>query len=282
VQITGVDGNGDPIFAEDGTQTLIQACHNGTDTVDLTGGATTWYLLFDVGSPGPQELYKLVANGPSVAARPANTTPPTCTIAPVTPLSVQPASLSVPPRGQTTLTASGGSGNGYTWALVTNASGGTINASTGAYTAGATGSVTDVVKVTDSLSNTTTRNVSVTAGVSISPASASASPGGGVAFSASGGSGSGFSWAMATSASGGSINASTGAYTAGSTGNVTDVVRATDSLGNVASANVTVGPASSGSGGGGCSAAGGAPALALALLALLRSGRRRRSPRVRG
>jgi uncharacterized protein (TIGR03382 family) len=285
VQITGVDGNGNPIFAEDGTQTLVQACANGTDTVPLNGGATTWYLLFDVGSPGPQELYKLVANGPSVAARPANTAPPTCTISAVTPLSIQPASLSVPPRGQTTLTASGGSGGGYTWALVTNASGGTINASTGAYTAGATGSVTDVVKVTDSLSNTTTRNVSVTAGVSISPASASASPGGGVAFSASGGSGSGFSWAMATNASGGSINASTGAYAAGSTGNVTDVVRATDSLGNVASANVTVGPATGGGGGGGgggCSAAGGAPALALALLALLRSGRRRRSPQVRG
>jgi uncharacterized protein (TIGR03382 family) len=67
---------------------------------------------------------------------------------------------------------------------------------------------------------------------------------------------------------------------------VTDVVRATDSLGNVASANVTVGPATGGGGGGGggggCSAAGGAPALALALLALLRSGRRRQSPRVRG
>ena len=285
---------GTPTFAEDGTETLTKACSAGADTVTLQGGATTWYLLFDLGSPNAGDLFLVTANGANITVRPANTAPPTCTIAAVNPLAIQPASLSVPPKGQTTLTASGGSGTGFTWALVTNASGGSINATTGAYTAGATGSVTDVVKVTDSLSNTTTRNVSVTAGVSITPASPSTSPGGGVAFSASGGSNSGFTWAMATNASGGSINASSGAYTAGATGSVTDVVRATDSLGNVATANVTVGPASGGGGGGGagggggggtggggggggggCSAAGEAPLLALGLLALLRFRRRR-------
>lgn len=49
-----------------------------------------------------------------------------------------------------------------TYSIHTNNSGGTINASTGLYTAGSTPSVTDVVRVTDSLSNTTDVNVTVT------------------------------------------------------------------------------------------------------------------------
>ena len=148
---------------------------------------------------------------------------------------------SIAPRGTATFTASGGSGTGYTWSLSTNASGGSINASTGLYTAGATPSVTDVVRVQDSLGNAATQNVAVGAGVAISPATASVAPRGSLTFTASGGSGTGYTWSLSTNASGGSINASTGLYTAGATPSVTDVVRVQDSLGNAATRNVTVG-----------------------------------------
>lgn len=288
VQITEIDGTGTATVVSDGSLSLTKACSAGPQTVTLTGGGT-WFLLVDLGPSGQRELFRIDAGQTNVAARTAPTAPPTCSLAAPVPLSIQPAAPSVPPRGQTTFTASGGAGAGFTWSLATNASGGTINPSSGAYTAGSVGNVTDVVKVTDSLGASTTQNVSVTAGVSISPASASAAPGGSVSFAASGGSGAGFAWSMASNPSGATINSSSGAYTAGSTGSVTDVVRATDSLGNVATASVSVSPASQGAGGGGgttggggggCSATGtaDAPALALALAALLRS-RTRRRPR---
>jgi hypothetical protein len=146
--------------------------------------------------------------------------------------------------GTQTFTASGGSGTGYTWTLSTNGSGGSI-ASTGAttalYTAGATPGA-DVVRVVDSLGNPATASVTVPAAVSIAPATATIVVGGTRTFTASGGSGTGYVWTLSTNASGGSI-ASTGAttalYTAGATPGA-DVVRVVDSLGNPATASVTV------------------------------------------
>ena len=148
---------------------------------------------------------------------------------------------STPPRGALTFMASGGSGAGFVFALATNASGATINTATGAYTAGATGSVTDSVKVTDSLGNVATANVSVGVGVSLSPASPAAPPRGTVNLVASGGSGTGFAFSLTTNASGATINVSTGLYTAGATGGSVDVARVVDSLGNSASVSISVG-----------------------------------------
>lgn len=155
-------------------------------------------------------------------------------------ISVNPAAPNTPPRGSVAFVVTGGSGMGYQWSFVTNASGGTIAAGTGAYKAGATGNVTDVVKVTDSLGNT--KNVSVTVGApaSISPTSASVAPLGTASFAAAGGSGAGFTFTVSTNASAGSVNATTGAYKAGPTGSVTDVVTVTDSLGNSATASIAV------------------------------------------
>lgn len=155
-------------------------------------------------------------------------------------VSINPAAPTTPPRGAIAFLVTGGSGAGYTWAFVTNASGGAINAATGAYTAGPTGTVTDVVKVTDSLGNTKSVSVTVTAGVSISPTTVTLAPLGTAAFAAAGGSGAGYTYAVTTNLSGGSVVAATGAYKAGNVGSVTDVVTVTDSLGNKASANVTV------------------------------------------
>ncbi len=203
-------------------------------TVPFTFTCTPWgagTLTFTATANGT------AANTGNALTAAATTSPATIVLAPVV---IAPATASVPPRGVLTFIASGGSGSGFTWSLSTNASGGSVNASTGAYTAGATGSVTDVVRVVDSLGNAATRTVAVGPGVSISGVTAVA-PRGSATFTASGGSGSGYAWSLSTNVSGGSINASTGVYTAGATPNVTDVVRVVDSLGNGANQNVTVG-----------------------------------------
>jgi MYXO-CTERM domain-containing protein len=155
-------------------------------------------------------------------------------------VSLSPAAPTAAPRSGLTFAASGGKAGAKTWSFQTNASGGTIGPASGAYVAGATGSVTDVVLATDSLGNTGTASVSVSAGVSIAPAAPTVVPRGALTLTASGGSDAGFLWALVTNASGGTLAAGTGAYAAGSTGSVTDVVQATDSLGNVALRNVSV------------------------------------------
>ena len=241
--------------------------------------AGNWHLLIDMPQaftgPGPgSELY-LVAAGPStslVAPRPAATNAVSCD-PPRSFAITAPANL-VPPRGHLALGTVGGTGAALVWSFAANKSGGTIDASSGAYTAGPTGDVADTVKVTDSSAGSATRNIEVTSGVSITPPDASVAARGTFHFNATGGSGNGFAWSLATNASGGSIDAATANYTAGGTGNVTDVVKVTDALGNTANAIVTV----TSSGGGGCASSGasGIPAVA-AMVAMLLLRRRRRT-----
>jgi MYXO-CTERM domain-containing protein len=152
------------------------------------------------------------------------------------PLIVDPTSATVPPRGSQAFTASGGSG-GYTWTLTTNASGGSVDGS-GAYVAGSVGSVTDTLQLADSDGDVVTATIQVTAGVSIVPGTATVGSGDGVAFTASGGSGTGWSWTLDAGASG-TIDAASGAYVAGAMAGV-DTVHVVDSLGNTASATVTI------------------------------------------
>ncbi len=142
----------------------------------------------------------------------------------------------LPPKTAAVLTVTGGSG--LTWTLVTNNSGATLNTSTGAYTAGATGDVSDLVSVTDG-TNTGTIVIEVGAPITISPSQPMSKAAGTIAFSASGGNGSGYTWSLMTNASGGSIGATTGAYTAGATPG-TDVVKVVDALGNQATVSVPV------------------------------------------
>jgi uncharacterized repeat protein (TIGR01451 family) len=156
-------------------------------------------------------------------------------------VNISPTSAAVAPRGSKTFTASGGSGIGFIFSLGVNGSGGSINGTTGAYLAGATAGATDVVTVIDSLGNAATATVTVGAGVSINPTSATVAPRGSRTFSAAGGSGSGLTFSLTTSGSGGNVNSASGAYTAGPTPNATDVVTVTDSLGNSATASISVG-----------------------------------------
>lgn len=156
------------------------------------------------------------------------------------------------PKGTVQFTASGGSQTGFTWSVITApAAGGSIVAATGVFTAGATGGVTETIKVTDSVGGTATATIDVGPALSITPASATAKPGDHISFSAAGGSGMGVSFSLEASPSGGTLDA-TGVYIAG-TIKGTDVVKIVDSVGNVARANITVSgaePPDAGSSGG--------------------------------
>jgi hypothetical protein len=151
--------------------------------------------------------------------------------------SITQSNVTVAPDGSLTFTTN--EGGSATWSLPGNNSGGTIVSSTGAYKAGPTGNVSDTASATDSNGNTATTVVEVGGGLSIAPSTAEVAPKGTIAFSATGGSGSGYTWTLTTNASGGSVVAGSGVYTAGSTSG-TDVIQAKDSLGNKASVTITV------------------------------------------
>ncbi len=202
----------------------------------FTSGSTGTSVTFTAGASGSVQLNCNLTNAAGDVYSASGTSSIVLGIA---------GTASTFPRGTRTLTPSGGSGAGYTWSLFTNNSGGSIVPGTGVYTAGSTGGVTDTVQLMDSLSNTTTATIAVSAGVAIAPATLSLAPRATQSLTASGGSGTGYTWSMATNNSGGTIDASTGLYTAGTTGHVADLVRVLDSLGNTAtlSVSITAGPA---------------------------------------
>ncbi len=158
-------------------------------------------------------------------------------------VSIAPSVAAVSVRSIQKFSASGGSGTGYVWSLFSKPSGGSIDQS-GNYTAGATAGVTDVAQVVDSLLNSASANVTVTAEgtvLAIAPATFSLPPLGKKQFTASGGSGTGQVWTLSTNSSGGTID-NTGYYISGTTANVSDTIKLTDSLGDSAMATVAVGP----------------------------------------
>ena len=153
-------------------------------------------------------------------------------------LVVSPASANAAPRGTVQLTPSGGSGAGYTFAFVANGSGATLTAG-GLYTAGATGSKTDLVKVSDSLGASVNVTITVGAVLSVSPAAVTLAPGASKQFTTAGGSGAIATWAFTANTSGGTLS-QTGLYLAGSKGSGSDSLEVTDSLGLSATATVTL------------------------------------------
>ena len=156
-------------------------------------------------------------------------------------ITITPAALSAPPRGTLALVAAGGSGNGYRYKFTANASGGTLDGATGMYTAGSTTDVLDAIEVSDSLGNAASATIAVGGALTVNAALPMVAPHEGVLLTAAGGSGKGFSFALTTNASGGTVDPTTGQYTAGTIGNVGDIVTVTDSLGNTAHVTVAVG-----------------------------------------
>ncbi len=152
-----------------------------------------------------------------------------------------PSSPTTSPRGTVRFLAAGGSDTGFTFRLASNRSGASLTTAGafGTYTAGAVPNVVDVVRATDSVGRFAEVSVTVGPGVSLVPDALTLPPGGRHVFVARGGSGEGYSWSL-TSSSGGTVDASTGAYVAGRTGEVSDVVTARDTLGNAASVEVRV------------------------------------------
>jgi hypothetical protein len=130
-------------------------------------------------------------------------------------VGITPTTATLAPSASQSFSASGGSGTGYTWSLLTNASGATITAS-GLYTAGAIGEVSDAVGVTDSVGNSAIAIVTVRdRALSVSPGEVTVAPGATERFTALGGSETGYVWTLVANSSGGALTAS-GIYTAGS------------------------------------------------------------------
>jgi uncharacterized DUF497 family protein len=91
----------------------------------------------------------------------------------------------------------------------------------------------------ESAQSTTTWTAQAASCALIAPAAASVAPRGRLAFTASGGSNAGYIWALTTDNSGAALTQG-GVYTAGTTGDVSDVVTFVDSVGNARSAAVTI------------------------------------------
>jgi hypothetical protein len=165
----------------------------------------------------------------------------TTTITVVPTLAVSPTSpLTEPPLENVILSAVGGLAP-YAWSIQSNGSGATLTPSgaQASYTAGPSGGTQDVLKLVDSLNETVTIDVSVTAGVTISPLNETVAAGSNLTFQALGGSGAGFVFTIPTNVSGGTFSGNI--YTAGLNAG-TDTVEVTDSLGNTAATTVLVVP----------------------------------------
>jgi MYXO-CTERM domain-containing protein len=155
------------------------------------------------------------------------------------PLVVAPRQSTLPPRATRSIKVSGGYPP-YHFSFISNASSGNV-AQHGVYLAGPKGNRLDIVRITDAFGQTSTSTFSVTAEISVEPKGSKIAPRDSIGFTAKGGSGIGFVWSIAQNPSGGNIDASTGAYAAGPGTNCVDVIRATDSLGNIGEVSVSIG-----------------------------------------
>lgn len=147
-------------------------------------------------------------------------------------LAISPSTQAMSINGTLSFSSTGGVVP-YTYSIVSG--GGTVDSSTGAFTAPASAGTT-VVRVTDSNSNTANSTVTVTAGLGISPAAVTLAVNNTRTFSATGGSAP-FTYSIVSG--GGTVNSSTGLYTApASAGSA--VVRVTDSLSATSDSTVTI------------------------------------------
>lgn len=147
-------------------------------------------------------------------------------------LSISPATQTMVINGALSFSATGGV-SPYTYSVISGS--GAVNASTGSYTAPSSAG-TDVVRVTDSLGNTSNATITINNSLGISPATKTLAVNNTFTFAGLGGSPS-YSYSIVSG--GGSINSSTGLFTAPASAGTT-VLRVTDSSLNTATATVTV------------------------------------------
>lgn len=151
-------------------------------------------------------------------------------------LAIKPASPIIMADGTVTFSAVGGTPP-YRYSLLAGGAGGTLDPATGAYTAPSVGG-SDVVRVYDALDDASDASVTIIAAsrLAIHPSAVTVNVGGDFQFWATGGTP---PYAFIVRTGGGSINSSTGEYTApGSTGAA--YVRATDADGSTADSEIRI------------------------------------------
>ena len=147
-------------------------------------------------------------------------------------LVISPSTIQMVVNSSTTFTATGGTG-AYSYSVFSG--GGVVLSTTGVYTAPALAGST-VVRVTDGAGQVADAVITVLAALQISPTSQSLSVNQTHTFSATGGVPP-IAYSVVSGA--GTVNSSTGVYTAPGTA-TSAVIRATDSLGNISDATVNV------------------------------------------
>lgn len=150
----------------------------------------------------------------------------------VEPLVISPSSLTLAVNNQQTFTSTGGA-TPYSYSI--DSGGGTINSATGVYTAPGVTSVT-VVRVTDSFGQTSSASVTINGPLALSPLASFVVTNQNLTFSATGGVP---PFVFSLTSGDGSINSSTGVYTAPTTPGAVGI-RVTDSMANQVDTTLTV------------------------------------------
>jgi hypothetical protein len=159
-------------------------------------------------------------------------------------VSIAPSFVVVAPGDHVTFTATGGSGAlhyAFVGGAAASGSDATLDAS-GKYTAGSIGSVTDTIIVSDGRSDQATATITVTAALTIDTLTTAVAPAQRLVIAAGGGKPP-YQFTLAQNASGGSITAQSGVYTAGMTAGTTDQVEVTDANQRTQTIAITVGAA---------------------------------------
>ncbi len=151
----------------------------------------------------------------------------------VGPVNISPATVNVLASGTHTFTGSGGQ-TPYLFSVISG--GGSVVSTTGVYTA-PVGAGTSTVRITDALGQTADATVTVLPPLTISPATLAIAVNDTQTFTAAGGTGSGYSFSIVSGA--GTIDSSSGLYTAPAATS-TVIVRVTDSGSNSVNATVSV------------------------------------------
>lgn len=225
----------DPLTLTSPSSTLLI---NNSLTVVATGGKTPYFysVVSGGGTIDPSTgAYTAPGTASTVVLRVTDSYSQTAdrTINVYAPLQISPTSATILPSGTLDLDSTGGFGT-ITFSIVSGL--GSINSSTGLYTAAASNYVA-IVRATDSLGSTSDSTVTVNAALTINPVVFKMSTNSTWTFTAANGAGAPYTFSVVSG--GGSINSSTGVYTAGSTpGTVT--IRVTDSALSTADATVTV------------------------------------------
>ncbi len=210
---------------------------NNTQTFSVTGGTGPYTFSRVVGTGtinASTGVYTAPVTSGSATVRVTDSLGATAdaTVTVNAALAITPTSQTMGINGTLNFSASGGVVP-YTYSIASGT--GSINSATGAFTAPASPD-TAVVRVTDSYGNFVNATVTINAGLSISPASTTLAVNNTATFTASSGTS---PYTFSVFSGGGSINASTGVYTAPVTAG-TAVVRVTDNLGATTDASVTI------------------------------------------